>query len=82
MDKVTALDKSKPKKTIIRRKRKKSMADRVSDVIDDRGSDLSCGDETPIAKKIHEPHQGSFLINDLKSSVVEFKNIAPPEFLD
>ena len=44
-----ALDKStsKPKKTIIRRKRKKSRAEKVSDVIDDRGSDLSGGDESP-----------------------------------
>ena len=58
------------------------MVDRVSDVIDDRGSDLSCGDETPNAKKTHEPNHGVFPINDLKSSVVAFKNLAPPDFVD
>lgn len=58
------------------------MVDRVSDVIDDRGSDLSCGDETPNAKKTHEPHLGTFLVNDLKSSVAAFQNLAPPDFVD
>ena len=57
------------------------MADRVSDVIDDRGSDLSCGDETPNTRKTQE----AFQFNDhLKSSVaaVAFQNLAPPEFVD
>lgn len=58
------------------------MVDRVSDVIDDRGSDLSCGDETPIAKKTHEQHPGTLPFSDLKSSVVAFQNLAPPDFGD
>jgi hypothetical protein len=58
------------------------MVDRVSDVIDDRGSDLSCGDETPNAIKTNEPHLGTLPFNDLKSSVVAFKNFAPPDFVD
>lgn len=51
-------------------------------MIDDRGSDLSCGDETLIAKKTQEPHHGAFPINELRSSVVAFQNLAPPEFVD
>jgi hypothetical protein len=66
----------------VRRKRKKSIVDRVSDVIDDRGSDLSCGDETPINKKTQEAHHGAFPMNDLRSSVVAFQNLALPEFVD
>jgi hypothetical protein len=51
-------------------------------VIDDRGSDLSCGDETPIAKKTQEAHHGAFPTNELRSSVVALQNLAPPEFVD
>ena len=58
------------------------MVDRVSDVIDDRGSDLSCEDETPNAMKTHEPQPATLPFNDLKSSVVAFQNLAPPDFAD
>jgi hypothetical protein len=57
------------------------MVDRVSDVIDDRGSDLSGGDETPNTKKTLRAH-GAFPFNDLNSSAVAFQSLAPPEFVD